>query len=241
MNNSNAFSDRIVLITGASRGIGYAAAKAFAAQGAHVIAVARTVGGLEELDDEIKAVGGTASLIPVDLTDYAALDRLPGILAERYGRLDALILNAGVLGELTPVQDMSAALWDQAMAINVTANARLLAGLDPLLRAAPAGRIVGLSSSRARKFAPFWGMYSATKAAFEALLSVYAMENEGSSLHCNIIDPGPIRTGMRAKAMPGEDPLTLATPEDLAPLILELASAQETRQGAIVSFKEWRS
>ena len=239
MPTSNTHQDRIVLITGASRGIGRATALAFAKEGAHVIGLARTQGGLEELDDEVKAVGGRATLIPADLTEEAAMDRLPAVLAERFGRVDALILNAGILGDLTPVQDIQPSMWNQAMAVNVTANVRLLGGLDPLLRASTAPRLVGISSSRARKFAPFWGAYCATKAAFEAILQVYAAENAEALLKVNISDPGPIRTGMRAKAMPGEDPMTLKTPEELTPLVLELASAEETRHGEIVVFKDW--
>ncbi|MEM9988168.1 MAG: SDR family NAD(P)-dependent oxidoreductase [Pseudomonadota bacterium] len=228
--------DRIVLITGASRGIGRAAALAFAKAGAHVIALARTVGALEELDDEIKAVGATASLIPADLADRAALAQLPAILNERYGRLDALIANAGILGDLSPVPDILPKVWDQAFAINVSANQQLIAGLDPLLKASPAGRFVGLTTGRTHIFAPFWGTYAASKSAFAALVHTYALEMEESSVRVNLLDPGRLRTGMRAKAMPGEDPMTLRTPEDLAPLILEMAHPDETRHNEVVNF-----
>lgn len=240
MDSSNPHKDRIVLVTGASRGIGYAAAKAFGASGAHVIVLARTVGSLEALDDEVKASGGKCSIIAADLTDEEVLSRLPAALAERFGRLDALILNAGVLGDLTPVTDIQPKAWKDAMALNVTANLALLSGLDPLLRSSEAGRVVGITTGRAHRFVPFWAIYSATKAAYEALLSVYAAEMEETKVRTNLVDPGPIRTGMREKAMPGEDPMTLPHPDELAPLILELTSPFEERNGETVSFKAWR-
>ncbi len=238
MASSKSHQDRIVLVTGASRGIGFATALAFAEAGAHVIALARTVGGLEELDDRVAAVGGKCSLIPADLTDEEALSRLPDALAQRFGRIDAFIANAGVLGDLTPVTDITPKMWASAFAVNVTANQRLLAGLDPLLKQSEAGRVVGLTSSRAHKYVPFWSVYSATKAAFEALLKVYAEEVAHTNIRVNLVDPGPIATKMRAKAMPGEDQSTLPQPEELAPLILSLASAAEERQAETVRFKE---
>ncbi|WOI52374.1 SDR family NAD(P)-dependent oxidoreductase [Parvularcula sp. LCG005] len=235
----NSSDQNIALVTGASRGIGRAAALALGTAGYHVIALARTVGALEELDDEIAAAGGSATLIPVDLAEQEALSRLPAALADRFGRIDALVANAGVLGELTPVSDIPAKVWHNAFAVNVHANLSLLAGLDPLLRASSHAHIVGITSGRARKFVPFWAPYSATKAAFEALMLTYAAEQETFTIRTNLIDPGPIRTGMRAKAMPGEDPETLPTPEDLAPLVVELCRPDETRNGEIISFKEW--
>ena len=230
---------RIVLVTGASRGIGRAAARELARRGAHVLCLARTVGALEELDDEVRAEGGACSLIPADLTDEDAVTRLPAALAERFGRLDALVLNAGTLGELTPVTDIDGKTWSNALEVNVTANWRLLAGLDPLLRLSEAGRVVGITSSRARKYVPFWTTYSASKAAFEALLLTYAAERAETKIRTNLIDPGPIATGMRAKAMPGEDQDTLAQPEDLAPLIADVAGEGFTENAVRLSFKEW--
>ena len=228
---------RIVLVTGASRGIGYAAAKAFGAAGAHVVALARTVGGLEALDDTIKSAGGKTTLVPADLSNPEALTKLSAILAERFGRLDAFIANAGVLGDLTPVTAIEGKVWNRAMQVNVTANLHLLQGLDPLLRASSAGRVVGITSGRARKFVPFGSIYGATKAAFEHLILTYAAETADTAIRANLVDPGPMRTAMRAKAMPGEDPETLPHPDELAPLILSLASPAFEKTGEVEAFQ----
>lgn len=232
---------RIILVTGASRGIGAAASLALAEDGAHVVAIARTQGGLESLDDEIRAAGGSCTLITADLTDRESMDRLPEALAKRFGRLDGFVANAGTLGDLTPVTDITDKMWDNAMALNVTANVRLLGRLDGLLRASPAARVVGITSGRSRKFVPFWAPYSATKAAFEAVFKTYAMEMSETKIRTNLVDPGPIATAMRAKAMPGEDPTALPDPQDLAPLIVELCSENEKRNGETVSFRTWRA
>lgn len=229
-------ADKLALITGASRGIGRAVALALAAEGAHVILVARTVGALEEVDDEIQRAGGTATLVPLDLTDFDAIDRLGGTIFERWGKLDILVGNAGVLGPLTPTGHISPDDWDKTFAVNVTTNYRLIRSLDPLLQRAEAGRAVFVTSGAAQKCRPFWGAYSVSKAALEALVKTWAHEVEKTELRINMVSPGPIATKMRAKAMPGEDPETLRTPEDIAPLFLDLVSEACTRHGEVVSF-----
>ncbi|MBS7703885.1 SDR family NAD(P)-dependent oxidoreductase [Chelatococcus asaccharovorans] len=231
---------RIALVTGASRGIGRAAALAFARAGAHVVALARTVGALEELDDEIQAAGGHATLVPVDLNDYEALDRLGAALHERWGKLDILLANAGVLGVLSPLGHVEPKVWDNVMAINVTANWRLIRSLDPLLRASDAGRAIFLSSGAAHSCRAFWGPYAASKAAVEAMARSYAAETENSALRVMLVNPGPLRTAMRRAAMPGEDPETLKTPGDLAPHLVELASPSWTETGKIFDFPQGR-
>ena len=229
--------DRIALVTGASRGIGRAAALAFAEAGAHVVAVARTQGALEELDDEIRARGGDpATLVPLDLKDMAALDRLGAALHERWGKLDVLFGNAGILGDLTPLGHVDPKTWDTLMAVNVTANWRLIRSLDPLLRASDAGRAIFVSSGAAHKCTAYWGPYSVSKAALEALARTYAAETVESPVRVMLVNPGPLRTRMRASAMPGEDPETLRTPDDLAPHIVRLASPEWSETGKIYDF-----
>jgi NAD(P)-dependent dehydrogenase (short-subunit alcohol dehydrogenase family) len=222
----SAFKDKIVLVTGASRGIGREAAVAFAREGAHVVALARTAGGLEELDDEIRRAGGAATLIPADLCDAEAMRRLAPALAARFGRLDVLVANAGALGELAPVADISESAWRRAFDVNVDANWRLLVALDPLLRAAKAARVVALTSRVGGELArPFWAAYAASKAALEMLMKTYAEEVAATAIRVALVDPGATRTRMRAEAMPGEDPLSLPGPETIAPLILKAADA----------------
>lgn len=230
-------ANRIALVTGASRGIGREAAKALAAAGAHVIALARTVGALEELDDEIKALGGSATLVPLDLKDFAALDRLGASIFERWGRLDAFLGNAGVLGTLTPLAHLKPKIFQEAMDVNVTANWRLIRSLDPLLRRSEAGRVVFVTSGAARMHIPFWGAYAVTKAALESLALIYAAECETTAIRVNLFNPGPLRTAMRAKAMPGEDPMTLAPPETAAPALVELLSPSCTKNGERIEYK----
>jgi NAD(P)-dependent dehydrogenase (short-subunit alcohol dehydrogenase family) len=228
---------RIVVVTGASRGIGYEAALALARAGWHVVAIARTQGGLEELDDAIRDVGGSASLVPLDLADPARIDELGAALNQRFGRVDALFGNAGLLGGgLAPVGHIDPKKWDQAFAVNVTANYRLIRSLDPLLRQSPAGRCLFVSSAAAWKGAPFWGLYAASKAALNALVMAYAEEVKNFGIAVNLLNPGPLRTRMRAQAMPGEDPDTLATPADLAPHIVSILEASEGRSGALYDF-----
>jgi len=225
---------RIVLVTGASRGIGRAAARAIAKTGAHVIAVARTVGGLEELDDEIKKDGGDgATLVPMDLRNFDGLDQLGASIHERWGRLDGLFGNAGSLGELSPITHLAPKMWQEALDVNVTANWRLIRSLDPLLKKSEAGRAVFMTSGAARKHTPFWGSYAVTKAALASLVLTYAAECEGSNVKANLFSPGPLRTRMRARAMPGEDPNTLEPPEAVTPLIVEMLSASYAKNGAL--------
>ena len=229
--------ERIALVTGASRGIGRAAAKALAAAGAHVIMVARTVGGLEEADDEIRQVGGNATLVPLNLKDFDALDRLGATIFERWGRLDAFFANAGVLGAMTPLTHLEPRTFEELLDVNVTANWRLIRSLDPLLRRSEAGRALFVSSGVSRKHIPFWGGYAMSKAALESLALTYAAECEGTNIKANLLNPGPARTAMRARAFPGEDPETLPPPEALAPLIVELLSPSCTKNGELVVFK----
>ncbi len=224
---------RIALVTGASRGIGYHAAKAFAAAGAHVIALARTSGGLEELDDEITDAGGSATLVPLDLTDYAGIDRLGGTIHERWGKLDIFFANAGILGSLSPLGHVSPKEWDQVIAVNVTANWRLIRSLDPLLRQSDAGRVIVMSAGTAQNCRPFWGPYSVSKAGVEALARTYAGEIKKTPIRVVLVNPGPMRTAMRAGAMPGEDPESLAYPAELAPHLIEMASPDFDRTGVL--------
>lgn len=219
---------KVVLVTGASRGIGYAAAKECAARGAHVIAVARTVGGLEDLDDEIQSMGGSATLVPVDLMDYEAIDRLGAAVFERWGHLDGLIGNAGQLGTISPVPHIEPAEFEKTLAVNVTANFRLLRSFDVLLRQSEAGRVVFVSSGAATKAGPYWGLYAASKAALNALAKSYAGEMEQTKVKVNVFYPGVVRTAMRAKAVPGEDPETLRKPITIAPNLVDLVSPDWT-------------
>jgi NAD(P)-dependent dehydrogenase (short-subunit alcohol dehydrogenase family) len=230
-------TSRIILVTGASRGIGRAAAVALAKDGAHVILVARTVGGLEEADDEVQKAGGSATLVPLDLKDFAAIDRLGASLFERWGRLDGLFANAGALGVLTPLAHLDPKVWQETLDVNVTANWRLIRSLDPLLQKSEAGRALFVSSGAARNFRPYWGAYGVTKAALEAIALTYAAECESTKVKVNLLNPGPLRTAMRAKAMPGEDPETLQPPQAVAPLIVALLSPACTKNGELVSFR----
>lgn len=233
MTENNELAGKIVLVTGASRGIGYAASLEAARRGAHVIAVARTVGGLEELDDEIQKRGGSTTLVPLDLRDGDAIDRLGAAIFERWGHLDGLVANAGQLGVLSPVAHIKPDDFDKVLAVNVTANYRLLRSLDLLLRQAEAGRAVFVSSSSARSARPFWGLYAASKAALDALVKSYAGEVEQTQVRTNIFYPGAVRTAMRAKAMPGENPDTLPQPSEIAPKLIDLLSPSLNEHGRL--------
>ncbi len=232
------FSGRIALVTGASRGIGRAAAIALGGEGAHVICVARTVGGLEETDDAIQKAGGTATLVPLNLKDFAAIDRLGASIFERWKKLDAFFANAGTLGVLTPLSLMDPKVFQELMDINVTANWRMIRSFDPLLRQSEAGRALFVTSAVARHHTPFWGGYATSKAALEMLAYTYAAECTGANVKVNVLDPGPVRTLMRAKAMPGEDPATLPRPEELTPMILEALSSGYDKTGGLIKFRK---
>lgn len=225
---------RVVVVTGASRGIGYAVAKAFGATGAHVVAVARTVGGLEELDDAIKAAGGSTTLVPLDLKDQDAIDRLGLALFERFGRVDVLVGNAGVLGPLTPLGHMKPKDFDEVMAVNVTANYRLIRSLDPLLQASATGRAVFMTSGAAHSAKPFWAGYATSKSALEAMVRTYAREQVNGTVRANLLDPGPVRTALRARAVPGEDPQTLALPDSVVPHVMRLCDPAFTQTGMVL-------
>lgn len=229
---------RIALVTGASRGIGRAAALAFAHAGAHVVALARTSGALEELDDEIQGIGGSTTLVPVDLSDAAAIEKLGPALLQRWGKLDILLANAGILGPLTPLTHASPKEWAKVFETNVTANWRLIKSVEPALQASDAGRVIVMSSGAAHKCLAYWGPYSISKAAVEAMARTYAAETVTTPLKVMIVNPGPLRTRMREEAMPGEDPLTLKTPEELAPHLVRLASPDWAETGKIFDFPQ---
>src|SRR5580658_2177923 len=241
--NATPEAPRVALVTGASRGIGRAVALALAAEGVHIVALARTQGGLEELDDAIRAVRpgveSAATLVPCDIKDYAAIDRLGEALFRRWGRLDAIVGNAGMLGPLSPLHHVDPKQWDDVMNVNVTANWRLIRSLDPLLRQSKAGRVVFVTSGAAsrQELRAYWGPYAASKAALDALARTYAAETATTSqVRVMLVNPGPLRTRMRAKAMPGEDPMTLRLPEEFAPKIVEICSAGWLETGKLYDF-----
>ncbi|WP_442753965.1 SDR family NAD(P)-dependent oxidoreductase [Methylocystis sp. JAN1] len=229
-------TSRIALVTGASRGIGRALALELARDGAHVVAMARTQGALEELDDEIRALGGQATLVPCDITDFDALDRLGAALFQRWGKLDVFVGNAGVLGVLSPLAHVDVKDWNRVMAVNVTANWRLIRSLDPLLRASGAGRVAFVTSGAASKAKPYWGPYAVSKAALDTLARTYAAEVRNEGVTVMIANPGPMRTRMRAQAMPGEDPMTLPAPEDFAKKCLPLLRPDWRESGRLYDF-----
>ncbi|MCC6920054.1 MAG: SDR family NAD(P)-dependent oxidoreductase [Alphaproteobacteria bacterium] len=231
-------ADRVALVTGASRGIGFATAQALARMGAHVIACGRSKRLLEDLDDALKAEGlAPATLVPFDLRDFPAIDRLGQAIFERWGRLDVLVGNAGQLGQLGPIGHVKPDAWNELMEVNVTANWRLIRSMDPLLRIAETGRAVFVSSGAARRIRAYWGPYSVTKAALEALAKSYAAELVETHVRVNIFNPGPVRTAMRAKAMPGENPETLPQPAEAATELVKLCLPSCTAQGEIFDSK----
>ncbi len=234
---TNPLASRIALVTGASRGIGYATARALARRGAHVIAVARTQGGLEELDDAIRGDGGSATLVPLDITDFDGVARLGAALHERHGKLDILVGNAGVAGPSSPLGHIELKPWNDVMAINATANFQLIRCMEPLLQKSDAGRAVFITSGTASKASAYRGPYAASKAALEALVRVWAHETASTALRVNLFNPGPIRTRMRAAVMPGEDPMTLETPEQVAEYIVPLCDPQWTETGKLYDYR----
>ena len=231
---------RLALVTGASRGLGAAVARRFAAEGAELILVARTVGGLEETDDAVRAAGSHATLVPLDIADFAALDRLGGAIFERHKRLDILVANAGVLGSLSPLGHIEPKEWQRVIDVNLTANWRLIRSLDPLLRASPAGRAIFVTSSVAKAPRAYWGAYAIAKAALEQLAGIYASEVEQTALKVNLVDPGRLRTAMRAQAYPGEDTKTLPEPDSITELFVELAEAGSLRHGERIRAAQFR-
>jgi NAD(P)-dependent dehydrogenase (short-subunit alcohol dehydrogenase family) len=232
--SSERLKDRIALITGASRGIGRAVAEKFAQEGAHVLLLARARKALEEVDDRIRAGGGKATLVPLDLANDKAIDALGPSLHERFGRLDVLVGNAAILGRLSPLTHIPSELWDMSFAVNVTANWRLIRTLDPLLRLSRAGRVIFVTSGVARSARAYWAPYAVTKAALEALAKTYANEASDSAIKVNVIDPGATATRMRAEAYPGEDPSKLRTPEQVAEAFVPLAMPDFADTGQIV-------
>jgi len=237
MAQSKQLAGKVVLVTGASRGIGYAAAKEAASRGAHVVAVARTVGGLEELDDEIQELGSATTLVPLDLRDGDAIDRLGAAIFERWGVLDGLVANAAMLGTISPVPHLGPEVFEDTFKLNVTSNFRLIRSFDLLLRQADAGRAVFVSASSARSARPFWGLYAASKAALEAMVKSYAGEMAATSVRANVFYPGAVRTAMRARAMPGEDPQTLPLPAAVAPSLIDMIVPGYGENGMIYDFE----
>ncbi|HZG26913.1 MAG TPA: SDR family NAD(P)-dependent oxidoreductase [Ensifer sp.] len=232
---------RVALVTGASRGIGYFTAIELAKVGAHVIACARTTGGLEELDDAIKKeTGQNATLVPFDLADMNAIDALGQAIHDRWGKLDVLVANAGILGVISPIGHVEAKVFEKVMLLNVTATWRLIRSVEPLMTRSDAGRAVILSSGAAHRCRPFWGPYSASKAAVEALARTWAGEQQNFTLRVNAVDPGATRTAMRAQAMPGEDPDTLPHPSEVAKAILPLVDPAMNETGRLYSVREKR-
>ena len=224
---------RIALITGASRGIGAAVAKRFAEEGAQVILAARDVKGLEKTDDAIRSSSGTATLVPLDLAEFSKIESLAEQVATRFGKLDILVGNAGLLGELTPLQDQSPEVWEKVMAVNVTANLHLIRCFDALLKRSEAPRAMFVTSGVTQYAAAYWGVYATSKAALEAMVKIYAAENAKTKLRVNLINPGEVRTRMHAEAMPGADPLNYPAPEEITDIFVTLADTALKDTGKI--------
>jgi NAD(P)-dependent dehydrogenase (short-subunit alcohol dehydrogenase family) len=225
---------RLALVTGASRGIGAAVARRFAAEGAHVILIARTQGGLEERDDEIRALGGQATLLPLDLRQFDKIDQMGAALHQRFGKLDVLVGNAGVLGALSPMGHFAPKTWAEVMDVNLTANWRLIRSLDPLLRLSEAGRVLFTTCAAAREATPYWGAYAASKAALETMARIYAGEVTKTRVKVNLVDPGIVATNLRAQGFPGEDRARLKAPEDVTEAFVTLAAADCPHHGELL-------
>lgn len=225
---------RLALVTGASRGIGAAIARRFAAEGAHVILVARTVGGLEERDDEIRALGGKATLVPLDLRDFEKLDQMGASLYQRFGKLDVLVGNAGVLGMLSPLGHVAPKVWAEVIDVNLTANWRLIRSLDPLLRLSQSGRAIFTTCTAGHEATPYWGAYAASKAALETMVRIYAGEASRTNLRVNLVDPGAVATKLRLQGFPAEDRDALKQPDDVVEPFVTLASAECSLNGELL-------
>ena len=226
---------KIALITGASRGIGAAVAEAYAREGAHLVLAARTVGGLEEVDDKVRAAGGTATLVPLDLREFVKIDELAAAIHQRYGRLDILVGNAAEFGTFSPLGHIDPVLWQEVIDLNLTANWRLIRAMDPLLRIAPHGRAIFVTSGIARNPRAYWGPYAVSKAGLEALVKTYAAELATTNVRANLIGPGVVRTRLRARVFPGEDPMTLPLPETVTEAFVQLALDDCEWNGAVVN------
>ncbi len=229
-------SNRTALITGASRGIGYAAALALAEAGAHCIVLARTQGGLEELDDAITQAGGTATIVVQDLLEHEKIDNLGAALYERWGKLDIFVGNAGILGSLSPLGHVDPNEWDRVIATNLTSNWRLLRSLDPLLRNSDAARVILVTCPVGKEPKAYWASYAVSKSGLEALAQIYAAEHENTSVNCNLLDPGSVNTALHTQAMPGIDPETLTKPAALGELFVELAAPDCQHNGALIAY-----
>ena len=234
---SPSLTSRIAVVTGASRGIGFATARALAKAGAHIVAVARTQGGLEELDDEIRKDGGSATLVPLSMTDSDGIARLGAALHERHGRIDILVGNAGVAGPSSPLGHVDLKPWNDVIAVNLTANFQLIRCMEPLLRASDAGRAVFITAGSAQRAPGYRGPYAASKAALETLVRVWSAETASTPIRVNLFSPGPIRTRMRATVFPGEDPMTLDTPEQAAELIVPMCSPEWNETGKLYDYR----
>jgi len=226
---------KIALVTGASRGIGAAVAEAYAREGAHLVLAARTVGGLEEVDDRIRAAGGTATLVPLDLRDFIKIDELAAAIYQRFERLDILVGNAAEFGTFSPLGHIDPQLWQEVIDLNLTANWRLIRAMDPLLRAAPHGRAIFVTSGIARNPRAYWGPYAVSKAGLEVLVKTYAAENEKTNLRANLIGPGVVRTRLRARVFPGEDPMKLPPPETVTEAFVQLALDECEHNGDVIN------
>jgi NAD(P)-dependent dehydrogenase (short-subunit alcohol dehydrogenase family) len=237
MTASPRLAGRLALVTGATRGVGRAVALAYAREGAHLILVGRTAGALEEVDDEIRGGGGTATLLTLDLKTHDKIDALGPTIYQRWSKLDILVGNAGILGPLSPLGHVTADAWSEVLEINLSANWRLIRTLDPLLRRSEAGRAIFVTSGAAAAPRAYWGPYAVSKAGLEALVKVYAHEVENTPVRANLVNPGPTRTGMRAKAFPGEDPASLKPPEHVAETFVKLAEVACTDNGRLFDLK----
>ena len=237
MQHSPRLVDRLALITGATRGIGRAVALAYAREGAHLILVGRTAGALEEVDDEVREFGRPATLLTLNLNDHDRIDALGPTIFQRWGKLDILVGNAGVLGPLSPLGHVTAEAWKEVIDLNLNSNWRLIRTLDPLLRRSEAGRGIFVTSGAAVNRRAYWGPYAVSKAGLEALVQTYAAEMINTNVRANLVNPGPIRTAMRAKAFPGEDPATLRWPDEITERFVELAMTACAYNGRVFDLK----